>query len=133
MSTGARDYCHATTISSTTASVPRKDQRRHRGFYEVTRRGVPDRHFYCGNGTTYGAVHTEVKHNVGYWDQADECIRGILEYGTRAPAGDGKATVTRKVGSRKAIVVYKISTDEILSAYPAWADSPAARDQCGRW
>lgn len=112
--TDAVQGCGATNVTSSGATVPTSNQ-----SAEIFRVNTDDGSFpiRCGNGTTYGAVHIEVKHNVPTWGDALSCITKAINRTTgNYDASTGKTTYTYQISGGTVIVVR--GGVGIITAYP---------------
>lgn len=103
--TTAVSHCGATSVNYTagTAIVPSANH--YRTFSTSYGDGSI---LYCGNGTTWGAVHIEVKHKPPTWSVADQCATKIEDHHTsRTTQSGGKTVFKLSLGSnRYAVLVF---------------------------
>lgn len=124
--TDAVNGCGAYNVGKDTATVPASTQ----GstiFHANTKKGnFPIK---CGNGTTWGAVHIEVKHNVPNWADALSCIDKAINRtkGIFDPT-NGKTRYTYSFSGKTVIVVR--GKNGILTAYPTRTNVAAKWEAC---
>lgn len=70
----------------------------------------------CGNGSTWGAVHVELKHEVPNWPDALTCIKKTINRGTELDGGNGKTKYVHRI--RGATVVVIVGDNGLVTAYP---------------
>jgi hypothetical protein len=94
--TDAVSHCGATSVNlrAGTAVVPKKNQ-----FKTFSTSFGTGSVLFCGNGTSWGAVHIEVKHKPPTWAVADRCAEKVETYGVKKSAGGGKTRWELKLGA----------------------------------
>lgn len=112
--TDAVDGCGASPIDSESAYVP-SSARGHR-LWRITTTREGSVAIKCGNGSTWGAVHVELKHEVPNWADALTCIENTINRGAASDGENGKRNYTYRIGGASIVVV--IGDNGVLTAYP---------------
>jgi hypothetical protein len=108
----ASNHCGATNRTPDEATVPAANQYRLWGTYE-------DFPMYCGNGTTWGAVHIERKHNVEKWGVAGRCIRATIQFASsRVQQPNGAVAFTWQFRSPSYWAKAVVGDNGVITAYP---------------
>jgi hypothetical protein len=76
---------------------------------------------YCGNGTTWGAVHIEVKHQPPDWTTADKCAEKVERYGSKTTDPGGKTTFTLRLGGPDSFAKLVFGANGVITNYVAGA------------
>lgn len=71
----------------------------------------------CGKGTTTGAVHIEVKHDVPNWGDGLTAIRNTIRRGKASPGDNGKSIYTWAFAPGRTMTVV-VGDRTIITAYP---------------
>ena len=83
----------------------------------------------CGNGTTTGAVHIEIKHDVPNWGDALNCMENAMTHG-KSTRLDDRTRYEWQFGGKTMIVVD--GDYSMITAYPSdgledsWIECSAA-------
>ncbi|MFE3997752.1 hypothetical protein ACFX43_02990 [Nocardioides sp. YIM B13467] len=70
----------------------------------------------CGNGSTWGAVHVELKHEVPNWADALTCIKKTINRGAASDGENGKRNYTYRISGASIVVV--VGDSGVVTAYP---------------
>ncbi|MER7558051.1 hypothetical protein ABTZ46_13985 [Nocardioides sp. NPDC126508] len=110
--------CGASPIDSESAYVP-SSVRKHRLWrVRTTREGYVA--IKCGNGSTWGAVHVELKHEVPNWTDALTCIQKTINRGAASDGENDKRKYTYRI--RGASIVVVVGENGVVTAYPRGTD-----------
>ena len=112
--TDAVDGCGASPIDSESAYVP-SNVRGHR-LWRITTTREGSIAIKCGNGSTWGAVHVELKHEGPNWTDALTCIQNTINRGAASDGKNRKRNYTYRISGASIVVV--VGDSGVLTAYP---------------
>lgn len=111
----ARQACQASQVTSESAYVP-PSLRGKRFLQILSARGAYD--VNCGDGSNYGAVKIELKHEVPNWAEAATCIEKAMSRGVIGPGTGPNTTQFKWSTSAGFSVVVVTGGNGIVTAYP---------------
>ena len=105
--------CGARSVGNESANVPPRYVKDRLWTIQTSGDSIAIR---CGNGSTWGAVHVELKHEVPNWPDALTCIKKTINRGTELDGGNGKTKYVHRI--RGATVVVIVGDNGLVTAYP---------------
>lgn len=120
--------CGATqVVPGVSAIVPAENNQSFFQFVNADRDPVQ---IVCGDGSTFGAVHIEVKHLVPNWGEAVTAMASTIDRGKAEP--DGAATRYNWEFSPGRSIVVVVGDDTVITSFPtdgleaSWTEASVA-------
>ena len=114
--------CGASVIDSESAYVPAGVRSEQFISFATTRGTI---RVNCGNGTSWGAVHIELKHEVPSWAEASACIAKTI---SRGSPRDGEGTKIEYHATINGVAMVAVrGNNGLLTAYPRGTTGIAAK------
>ena len=106
--------CGARSVGNESANVPPRHAKDRLWTIQTSDGPIAIR---CGNGTTWGAVHVELKHEVPNWPDALTCIKKTINRGTELDGDNGKTRYVHRIRGAATVVVV-VGVNGLVTAYP---------------